>query len=125
MLTEKVAIYIPGTVNRDNPNIDEQRKRTRQLLVSLSSLFGGATSIEGQGSWVDESGQLISEPVTICYSFTDSTTLQEKRGEVYSLCKQLCHDMRQDCVSLEIDGGLEFIDNQIGELKDLVSQLTQ
>jgi len=125
MLTEKISIYVPGTIDKDSPAGDVQLEQVRHIMASLSGLFGGATTIGGEGAWVDDEGELICEPVRIVSSFTDSATLREKRDNVYALCRQLCNDMSQDCVTLEIDGGMDFIDNKTSELESLISQLTK
>src|SRR5690606_22150776 len=48
-LGEIVKIYVPSTMNVDEP-IDNT-PYVNKTLEELSALFGGATAIEGSGAW--------------------------------------------------------------------------
>ena len=81
----------------------------RNTLQFLSGLFGGATSQEARGAWVSSSAGLVVESVTICYAFCSLSQKMRCRRAVVAYCKDLAKDMKQEAISLEIDGRLFFI----------------
>lgn len=98
--SHKIAIYVPGTCGekvRDNSDYVQVVKR------NLCSLFGGCTTIHGEGSWVDESGNVIDEITTIVYAFTNGDTLRRNGEKLLDVCRMLRDDLEQTCVGFEID----------------------
>jgi hypothetical protein len=109
MLNKKVAIYIPSTVNGAEPApVELIAKWTKASKVLLAKLFGGFTASIGQGGWYSDVHGLIEENVTIVTAFTDENGLV-KVPELRELAEQIAADMRQEAVSVEVDGVLEFI----------------
>ena len=68
-LEDVVKIYVPSTYNIDQP-IDNT-PYVNKTLEEFSKMFGGATAIEGTGSWLADDEQLVMEKVTIVYSFAE------------------------------------------------------
>ncbi|TMV46326.1 DUF3574 domain-containing protein [Paenibacillus mesophilus] len=109
-LNHVVKIYVPSTVNGSIPITEEAHEQfVDQALTKFSSLFGGATSIGGNGGWIDENKRLIKEKVTIVYSFADKLDNQSL-NDVVAYAKQLKKDLTQSSVSLEVDGKMYFIE---------------
>lgn len=106
-LSHVVKIYVPGTIHQSEPV--DNTPYVDKTLTRFSTMFGGATAINGAGGWVDDSGQLIKEKVTIVYSFTDQLT-NKRIDEVVAYAKALKLEMTQSSVSLEVDGKLYFIE---------------
>lgn len=107
-LTEKVAIYVPSTVNV-NQSIDNSQFVSK-VAVELSKLFGGATQTKAVGSWFSqELNKLVTENVTIVYSNCTKSDLEKHLLQVVNIASQLCSDMTQECISLEINNVLHFI----------------
>ena len=72
-LNNRVAIYVPSTMNVDQTiNNNGYKLRT---LRQLSEMFGGATTTPAVGGWVSASGALVVEHVDIVYSFCTSEQL--------------------------------------------------
>jgi hypothetical protein len=111
MLNRQVKVIVPGTVYGNQPALEQQANWVRRTLEHLSELFGGATAINGQGAYVSEHG-LIVEPVVIVYSYCDDAGLAKHHGAVIEHARQLGLDMTQECVSVEIDGTMEFVNTQ-------------
>ena len=103
----KVSVYVPSTtdvyVSCDNT---EQVKR---VITELSRMFGGATASKAVGGWVCASGETVLEEVTIVYSFCNSEQLAEHFESVYAICERIKNDMKQEAVTLEINGQVKFI----------------
>ncbi|MEK3734833.1 MULTISPECIES: DUF3574 domain-containing protein [Paenibacillus] len=109
-LSHVVKVYVPSTVKGDIPITEEaHQKFVDQTLTQLSSWFGGATAIPGEGAWVDDKGTLIKENVTIVYAFTDKLD-KAAIDQVVDYAKQLKDDLAQSAISLEVDGKLYFIE---------------
>ena len=106
MLKNKVSIYVPSTY-RDQPAPDNVVKfYVNNTLKELSKMYGGATATAAIGSYYSqELDKLITEPVTICYSYCDSYDY----GKLVDICQELKTVFLQESVSLEINNTLEFI----------------
>lgn len=106
-LTHKISIYVPSTIEV-NTKIDNS-EQVEKTLVFLSGLFGGATSYNARGAWLSSSAGLVLENVTICYAFTDRRGKRLNRTAVLDYAAKLRDDMKQDAISVEIDGRLQFV----------------
>lgn len=100
-------IYVPSTVDI-NKAVDNSAA-VRGCLSFLSGLFGGATSIAASGAWVSDSAGLVLENVTICYAFCGLRAFLRGRRAVLAYAKDLRDEMKQECVSVEIDGRLFLV----------------
>ena len=103
----EIAIFVPSTINVDNP-IDNSQY-VKATLAKLSSIFGGATAQQAYGGWVADSGQLVTEKVTIVYANCTSEQLENNIAECVDYARQLCKDMSQECISVRVNGKLGFI----------------
>lgn len=105
--THAVKITVPGTTSANVP-LSADTKRFFDTFVSkqFSTIFGGATAVSGQGSWLDDNGVLITENVTVVSSYTrlDNTpeTL-EKLLAVRNLARVLCDILTQQCVLVTVE----------------------
>ena len=103
----KVSIYVPSTINV-NESVDNSAQ-VMHVITELSKLFGGATASQAVGGWVCDNGQTVVESVTIVYAFCTSEQLNNNIDEVISICENLRDSMKQEAISLEINGQLGFI----------------
>lgn len=103
----KVSVYVPSTVNV-NESVDNSAQ-VMDVITKLSKLFGGATASKAVGGWVCENGQTVVENVTIVYAFCTSEQLNNNIDEVIAICENLRDSMKQEAISLEINGQLGFI----------------
>lgn len=108
MLNKIVRLYVPGTVGNKR-NRDAQEEWVDRVLNKFADLFGGATSMEAKGAWKNGSGILVVEPIVLVYSFTDEEGLAKHRRGVEQFARLIAAEMQQECVSVEIDGELHFI----------------
>jgi hypothetical protein len=109
MLTHKIAIYIPSTVNGNQPAPADMIDRwVRASKIKMANLFGGFTSYQAHGGWFSPEHGLIEESVTIVQAFTDPEGLT-KLDKVNDLAKEIAADMSQEIVSVEVDGTLNFV----------------
>lgn len=105
-LKDVVKIYVPSTYNVDQ-KIDN-KKFVEGIESGLSNLFGGSTTIEGNGAYTSENGFLITEKINIVYAFCENLD-NEKIDSVLTLCEWLKKEMKQECISLEVNNELYFV----------------
>ena len=103
----KIAIYVPSTVNVNCP-IDNT-EFVHEVMNRLSDMFGGATSTPAQGAWRAENGELVTEGITIVYSYCTSEQAALHMPSVMALCDKMKKDMSQECITLEYNGQIAFI----------------
>lgn len=108
-LKHKIELFIPSTSNAtheaDKTVIDFWKYT---VATTFSNLFGGFTSYEAIGGWNSSEHGLIQENVTIIYSNASEVT-NEAIQEVIRLAKEMKYEMRQEAISLCLDGQLYFI----------------
>jgi hypothetical protein len=105
-MIHSVAVYVPSTLD-----VNQSANNAAQVadtLARLSGIFGGCTASDVKGAWISDTSGLIVENVTICKSYASSLGDGELE-EVYSIANQIRMDMRQEAVSVEIDGTLYFV----------------
>ena len=107
MLKKKVSIYVPSTMHDGPAPENVVNYYINDTLKKLSAMYGGATATTVFGSWYSqELNKLITEKITICYSFCDEYD-QEK---LVAICNNLKTVFEQETISLELsDQGLMFV----------------
>lgn len=109
-LAHRVTVYVPSTVDAAaDAGAAKIRALKEQTARTLSQLFGGATETAGRGYWISAEHGLIREDVSPIYSNCTVEQLEQSAAAVIRLCEYIRDDMRQEAVSLEIDGRLYFI----------------
>lgn len=106
-LDSKVAISVPSTTNV-NEKCDNEEMVNR-VLSRLSDLFGGATATDAIGGWNSAEYGLITERVTIVYSFCKSNDFAKHIESVLEICETIKKEMKQEAVTLEYNGQVKFI----------------
>lgn len=103
----KVMVFIPTTtdVNKKADNT----KEVNNCLSLLSECFGGATSTNALGCWISQNEGLVKENITLCYSYTTTDGLNQNIEKVIEFCEMLKKTMKQEAISLEVNGQLYFI----------------
>jgi len=103
----KVAIYVPSTNEVDKPT--DNTEHVKDVIKRLSLMFGGATASNAVGGWVTSYGETVIERINIVYSFCTTTQLNDHIEDVIAICEQLKRDMKQEAVTLEVNGQVKFI----------------
>ena len=106
-LDSKVAIYVPTTNNA--VEACDNSEMVKRVLMTLSNLFGGATATDAVGGWVSTEHGLITERVTIIYSFCKSEAFASNIDAILELCETIKNEMNQEAVTLEYNGQVKFI----------------
>ena len=109
-LPHRVTVYVPSTVDAvAGAGAAKIRENQEKTAETLSKLFGGATETHSRGYWISDEYGLIREDVSTVYANCTADQLETHAAAVIRLCEFLRDDMRQECISLEIDGKLYFI----------------
>ena len=112
MLTNFVAVYIPGTnglpgTDKSELTPAEQNTYAQETARKLSARFGGSTSTTARGYYVADNGTLVEENIIIVKSFyaTDPDAVTFAESVASWLKSALC----QELVTVETNSGIEFI----------------
>lgn len=106
-LSSKVTIYVPSTMDINNP-IDTS-KFVDETATLLSNCFGGATSCETLGYWTSPKAGLVKEKSTMVFAYCSDTDLQKHAETVIDFCENMKTELKQDAIALEINGEMYFI----------------
>lgn len=109
-LNHRISVYVPSTYEGNKPARMMQRRATKKAARRLSQLFGGATATNALGYWVSSEKGLIAEKQVIVYSACTEEDKQTKLQAVLTFAQALCKWMKQEAVTVEIDGELTFIE---------------
>lgn len=106
-LPHRVAVYVPSTQGpAENTDNSEQVQRVAR---ELSEMFGGATATTARGFWVSDSAGLVAEAVTIVYASCTDRQYHEQVPEVIRIAQRIKEEMKQEAVSIELDGILYIV----------------
>lgn len=108
-LSERVAIYVPSTVNANDDGAALGDAMTAEVAGELSELFGGATISIAAGAWMSEAVGLIREQVQIVYSYCTPEQLLQYAQRVREIAERVKSEMSQEAVSVEINSNLYLI----------------
>lgn len=106
-LKHRVSIYVPGTVNVNEKA--DNAEMVAQVAAILTDLFGGASTHEIGGYWKSEAAGMVEERNVIVYAYADQASYENGLGAVIRTAEHVRDKMRQEAVSVEIDGRLYFI----------------
>lgn len=106
-LPHRVAVYVPSTQGpAENTDNSEQVQRVAR---ELSEMFGGATATTARGFWVSDSAGLVAEAVTIVYASCTERQYHEQVPEIIRIAQRIKEEMKQEAVSIELDGILYIV----------------
>lgn len=106
-LQSSVVVYVPTTVNRNQPADNTQY--VRLVEHKLARWFGGTTTTEGRGGYIATTDEHISEKVYIVKAFCTTAQLETYYPDVAALCYQLCQELGQESIAIEINGKMQLL----------------
>ena len=110
MLKHSVALYVPTTCNVSKQASKQAVIERLQAIQRLfANQFGGFTTYQAQGGWVDTNGNLVTEDVFIVKSACTAQKLKESTAWLHNLAARMAKAWKQEAVTLEVDGKLEFV----------------
>lgn len=106
-LKNKVAVYVPATVDVDKAV--DNTEFVRRVARALSDWFGGATSTPAIGYWTTMDDKMVEEHTTVVYAYCNNNSLERYLGGLVDLCTALKVEMAQEAVALELNGEMYFV----------------
>ena len=107
-LSEKIAVYIPSTVNVSESAgqelIDGWVTAAHKFLAGQ---FGGATSQSALGSYVTDSGFLVTEQIVIVYAYAKQIT-PDNVNALLDFVGNIKAALGQESIGIEVNGTLFF-----------------
>lgn len=98
----RLTLYVPDKGN----NGESGNEALENAIVSLSKAYGGATTYPAFGHWVDNGGNLISEPVHVIETYAqDGQAIETLQNEA----KAVKAFLSQDAVAYTVDNALFLV----------------
>ncbi len=112
MFNRKLSIYVPSTFGENTPADLSLVKTTKQTVHTVLCVrFGGSTEVASFGNWANDNGNVISEPIAICFAAIDESMEDDFVLETAILLADYVKNaMLQSCVLWTIEalqGGLQ------------------
>lgn len=96
ILPEKIKVYITAHTET------ERHDWALKVAHRLATLAGGFTIETGTGGWVDDTGNLVQEPVSIVTAYNhDAESIYQS---IEDLLGEFLSGARQDAVLVEVNG---------------------
>ena len=106
----EMAIYVPSTSDVDKAISDsEMKKRVTEVSTYLSNIFGGYTSQETIGGYVDSKGNLVNEDVVRVVSFGATEKFEKNKAKILNKIAEWCSKWSQEAIGFEVEGDLYYI----------------
>lgn len=104
-LDHNITVYVPSTQGlADKVDAGTLRGRVEFVSKKLAGLFGGATATDGQGAYISDAGELVTESVKLVSAFASEDDYTENITQVYVLASQLKEDYGQEAILVSVDG---------------------
>lgn len=104
--TNQIGIYIPGTV--DDPNVDIN-DFVQEALSFLGSLFGGATATTTEAQGTSDDTGVGSETIHIVRTYVTKADMDRQLSNVLEFVEQLKNRLGQDALALEVNTRLMLV----------------
>jgi hypothetical protein len=104
------AVYVPSTQDVDKVvSIDEMNKRTTDVKKFLSEMFGGYTSSETVGGFIDSKGVLVNEEIQKVTSFSTKEAFESNKQDLLKKLSSWAKEWGQEAIGFEFEGQLYYV----------------
>ncbi len=102
ILDNKISLFVPSTgeFGRDITDLEFSR-RINEVSEKFAKIFGGATTILGQGKGPDSTRKLVDEKIGIVYSVMNKKQFGDHYQSIVSMGKRLGEQWFQASVLIE------------------------
>lgn len=123
LLPLEMVVYVPSTQDVDKViSVDAMDKRVDEVKEYLASKFGGYSSADKLGGFVDSKGKLVNEDVVQVTSFSTKEAYDEYKEELIQQLAKWGKEWGQEAIGFEFEGDLMYVPQQFkdgGEADDL------
>ena len=110
----EMVVYVPSTQDVDKViSVDEMVKRVNEVKEYLGSKFGGYSSTDKLGGFVDSRGNLINEDVTQVTSFATKEAFKENKEELVKQLAKWGKKWGQEAIGFEFEGDLLYVPQEL------------
>jgi hypothetical protein len=110
----EMVVYVPSTQDVDKViSVDEMVKRVNEVKEYLGSKFGGYSSTDKLGGFVDSKGNLINEDVTQVTSFATKEAFEENKEELIQQLAKWGKKWGQEAIGFEFEGDLLYVPQEL------------
>ena len=105
-----MAVYVPSTQDVNNViSVDEMEKRVREVKEYLANKFGGYTSAEKMGGFVDSQAELVNEEVVQITAFSTKEAYEENKEALVQKLSDWAKEWGQEAIGFEYEGDLMYV----------------
>lgn len=118
----EMVVYVPSTQDVDKViSVDEMDSRVDEVKQYLASKFGGYSSADKLGGFVDSKGSLVNEDVVQVTSFSTKEAYDEHKEELIQQLAKWGKEWGQEAIGFEFEGDLMYVPQEFkngGEADD-------
>ncbi len=100
MIKASITTGLGYTKHGDKISQKDAEGMIQHAMVQLSKDFGGCTTYQGQGAWVDGQGKLVVEQVLTIEAIGLSLSHEDAKAKAESVAAYLRDNLGQECVVL-------------------------
>jgi hypothetical protein len=110
----EMVVYVPSTQDVDKViSVDKMNKRVDVVKEYLASKFGGYTSSDKLGGYVDSTGNLVNEDVVQVTSFSTQEAYNENKEELINQLAKWGKEWGQEAIGFEFEGDLMYVPQEL------------
>lgn len=110
----EMVVYVPSTQDVDKViSVDKMDKRVDEVKEYLASKFGGYTSSDKLGGYVDSTGNLVNEDVVQVTSFSTQEAYDENKEELIQQLAKWGKQWGQEAIGFEFEGDLMYVPQEL------------
>jgi stress response protein SCP2 len=113
----EMVVYVPSTQDVNKViSVDEMDARVDEVKNYLASKFGGYTSSDKIGGFVDSNGNLVNEEITQVVAFSTKEAFEDNKKELIQKLAKWGKKWGQEAIGFEFEGDLLYVP-QADEMK--------
>jgi GNAT superfamily N-acetyltransferase len=106
----EMVVYVPSTQDVDKViSVDKMVTRVDEVKEYLASKFGGYTSADKLGGFVDSTGNLVNEDVVQVTAFATKEAYAENKEQLIQQLAQWGKKWGQEAIGFEFEGDLMYV----------------
>jgi len=110
----EMVVYVPSTQDVDKViSVDKMDKRVDEVKEYLANKFGGYTSADKLGGFVDSKGNLVNEDVVQVTSFGTKEAYDEHKEALIKQLAKWGKKWGQEAIGFEFEGDLLYVPKEL------------
>jgi len=106
----EMAIYVPSTQDVDKViSVDEMNQRVDEVRKFLAKTFGGYTSNDVLGGFIDSKKELVNEDVVKVTAFSTKEDFEKSKAKLLTKIGKWGAKWGQEAIGLEYEGNLFYV----------------